>query len=121
MSAPVESPMHTQHLLADPYDKPLLTVKFRAVVSRDQLAAAVDLGLSTYNGGDRHPDTWTVAEVRYHAESQILAGSGRELQEGAEAMAEMARPDFYDPWTRERVQAVYRAVDRAFPGAGGIS
>ncbi|MER5259733.1 hypothetical protein [Streptomyces sp. NPDC002855] len=108
-----------QHLLADPYDEPQITLEFRATVSRDQIAAAVDLSLHRYYAGERHPDQWTVEEVRYHAEFQILYGSATELQEGAEGMAAMVEPDFYDQWAHARSVAVYRAVDRAYPELKG--
>lgn len=110
-----DTPAVKAHLLADPYDEPQTTLEIRAIVSRDQIAAAVDLSLHSYYGGEVHPDKWTVAEIRYHAEFQILYGGARDLQQGAEAMADMAAPGFYCQPTHEHVLAVYRAVDRAYP------
>jgi hypothetical protein len=106
-----------QHLIADPYDKPLVTLELRATVSRDQLAAAVDESMCRFHGGydDHHPDTWTVAEIRYHAEFQLLYWCALDLQRGAEAMAELADPDYPEQWAHDIATAVYRAVDRAFP------
>lgn len=108
-----------QHSLVDPYDKPHAVVGLRVVVSRDLLAAAVDMGVHKYySPGERHPDDLTVEEVRYFAECFVLSESALDLQQGAEAMTEMAAPDFYDRPTHALVMAMYRAVDRAYPGLG---
>lgn len=113
--------MTEQHSLVDPYDEPHAIVGLRVVVSRDHLAAAVEMGGHNMIGTERHPDEWTVAEIRYFAEFQIIEMSGLELQQGAEAMAQMAEPDFYDRATHALVLAVYRAVDRAYPKRGVIA
>ncbi|MGW3408090.1 hypothetical protein [Streptomyces sp. NPDC000888] len=113
--------MTEQHSLVDPYDEPHAIVGLRVVVSRDHLAAAVEMGGHNTIGTERHPDEWTVAEIRYFAEFQIIEMSGLELQQGAEAMAQMAEPDFYDRPTHALVLAVYRAVDRAYPKRGVIA
>ncbi|MFJ2741859.1 hypothetical protein ACIO3O_19600 [Streptomyces sp. NPDC087440] len=107
-----------QHSMVDPYDEPHTTVALRVTVSRDHLAAAVEMGGSNYYGTRPDPDRWTVAEIRYFAEFQFLAMGLLELQQGAEAVAEMAAPDFHEPDTRAYILAVYRAVDRAYPKAG---
>lgn len=105
-----------QHSIVDPYDEPHAVVGLRVVVSRDHLAAAVDMGVHKhYAPGERHPDDLTVAEVRYFAECYLLSESALDLQQGAEAMAQMAEPDFYDRPTHALVMAMYRAVDRAYP------
>lgn len=114
---PAPRSMLEQHSLVDPYDQPHAVLGIRVVVSRDHLAAAVDMGINKYYGDGRHPDALTVAEVRYFAESYVLTMSALELQQGAEAMAQMAEPDFYDRVTHELVLAAYRAVDRAYPKA----
>ena len=105
--------MIEQHCLVDPYDEPHAVLGLRVVVSRDHLAAAVDMGLNRHYGDGRHPDALTVAEVRYFAECYVLSESSLEFQRGGEAMAQMAEPDFYDRPTHELVMAIYRAVDRA--------
>lgn len=108
--------MTEQHSLVDPYDDPHAVIGLRVVVTRDLLAAAVDMGTNKYyRSGERHPDSLTVAEVRYFAEAYILSESALDLQQGAEAMAAMAEPDFYDRNTHALVLAAYRAVDRAYP------
>ncbi|MFD4551684.1 hypothetical protein [Streptomyces sp. NPDC058466] len=115
--APAVRSVVEQHSLVDPYDEPHAVIGIRVVVSRDHLAAAVDMGVHKYYGDGRHPDALTVAEVRYFAESYVLTMSALELQQGAEAMAQMAEPDFYDRDTHALVLAAYRAVDRAYPKA----
>jgi hypothetical protein len=109
---------HGQHSLVDPYDEPHAILGIRVIVSRDHLAAAVELAGHNMWGSERHPDEWTVDEVRYLAEFNLLHMSALELQQGAEGMAQMASPDFYDPEAHEVVLAVYRAVDRAYPKLG---
>lgn len=104
-----------QHSLVDPYDEPHAVIGIRVVVSRDHLAAAVDMGLNRYHGDGRRADSLTVEEIRYFAEAYILSESALGLQQGAEAMAAMAAPDFYDRFAHESTMAAYRAVDRAFP------
>jgi hypothetical protein len=111
--------MVEQHSLVDPYDEPHSVLGIRVVVSRDHLAAAVDMGGSRYYNGDRHPDTWTVDEIRWFAEFNVIHMDALELQRGAEAMAQMAEPDFYDQETHALVLGIYRAVDRAYPKAAG--
>lgn len=106
-----------QHTMVDPYDEPHAIVGIRVVVTRDHLAAAVDMGVHKYYGDGRNPDDLTVAEIRYFAECYVLSESALEFQKGAEAMAQMAEPDFYDRPTHELVMAMYRAVDRAYPKA----
>lgn len=114
MERPVRS-MLEQHSLVDPYDEAHAKVRIDVVVSRDQLAAAVEMGGHNYYGGYMQPDAWTVEEIRYFAEFNILHMSGLELQQGAEAMAELSDPSYYDRETHAQVLAVYRAVDRAYP------
>lgn len=109
-----------QHSVVDPYDEPHAVLGIRVVVTRDHIAAAVDMGVHKFHApGERHPDKLTVDEVRYFAEAYVLSESALEMQRGAEAMAQMAEPDFYDRPTHELVVAMYRAVDRAYPGLGG--
>jgi hypothetical protein len=108
-----------QQNLVDPYDEPHAVLGIRVVVSRDHLAAAVELAGHNMYGDKRHPDEWTVDEIRYFAEFNVIHMNALELQQGAEAMAQMAEPDFYDRATHTLVLAVYRAVDRAYPKLAG--
>ncbi|WP_406127531.1 hypothetical protein [Streptomyces sp. NBC_00989] len=112
--------MTEQHNLVDPYGDPHTIIGIRAIVSRDHLAAAVELGGHAHYGRERHPDEWTVAEIRYFAEFNILSMGILELQQSSEGMAEMAAPDFYDRDTHAFVLAIYRAVDRAYPKAVSV-
>ncbi|MET9362182.1 hypothetical protein ABZX93_14830 [Streptomyces sp. NPDC006632] len=114
MERPVRS-MLDQHSLVDPYDEPHAKVRIDVVVSRDQLAAAVEMGGHSYYGNAMRPDAWTVEEIRYFAEFNILHMGALELQQGGEGLAELADPSYYDRETRAHVLAVYRAVDRAYP------
>lgn len=116
LERPVRS-MLEQHCMVDPYDEPHAKVRIDVVVSRDQLAAAVEIGGHNYYGTAMCPDDWTVEEIRYFAEFNILCMGSLELQQGAEALAEIADPSYYDRVTRGQVLAVYRAVDRAYPKA----
>lgn len=104
-----------RHSMVDPYDEPHTTIALNVLVSRDHLAAAVGAGGVNYYGGEREPDEWTVAEVRYFAESNLLTMNALELQQDSEMMARMATPAHRDPDERAFAFAVYRAVDRAFP------
>lgn len=123
MSVSLEQPLVVagtavqQHSMVDPCDEPHTTMTVRVTVSRDHLAAAVEFGASNYYGHRPDPDRWTVAEIRYFAEFQILAMGLLELQLGAESMADKAAPDCADPEVRAYILAVYRAVDRAYPKA----
>lgn len=119
---PAVRSMVEQHSIVDPYDEPHAVIDIRVVVSRDHLAAAVEMGVHRlYARGERNLDDLTTEEVRYFAESYVLTESALEMQQAAEGMAQMADPGFYDPEAHQMVLAVYRAVDRAFPKRGGGS
>lgn len=107
-----------QHSLVDPYDEAHCIIGLRVVVTRDQLAAALEDAATNYFGELTDPDGWTVEQIRYFAEHRMLCMSALELQQGAEAMAHMAGPDAGDLSLQWYVHGVYRAVDRAFPKAG---
>lgn len=104
-----------QHSLVDPYDEPHTVLGLRVVVSRDQLAAALEDAATGYFGTLTNPDEWTVDQIRWLVEHRLLAMSALELQQGAEAMADMASPDAGDVSLQWYIHGVYRAVDRAFP------
>ncbi|MGQ4343694.1 hypothetical protein [Streptomyces sp. SAS_275] len=113
---PAVRSMVEQHSVVDPYDEPHTVIGLRVIVSRDHLAAAVDMGVHRHYGpGYRSADELTVEEVRYFAESFLMSESVLELQQAAEAMAQLALEDFHEDVTREHIQACYRAADRAFP------
>lgn len=112
---PAPRSMLAQHTLVDPYDEPHAKIRIDVVVSRDQLAAAVDMGVHKFYGDGRTGDDLTVEEVRYFAEAYVLSESALGLQQGAEAMAELLVEDFHGELTRAQILAAYRAVDRAYP------
>lgn len=104
-----------QHCLVDPYDEPHAVIAIRAVVSRDHVAAAVDMAIGAHYGDGRNADRLTVDEIRYHTAAFVLSESALGLQRAAEAMAQLAVEDFHEPETRAHIQACYRAADRAYP------
>lgn len=103
-----------QHSIVDPYDEPHTVVALRVVVSRDHLAAALEDAATGHFGALTDPDRWTVDEIRYLVEHRMLCMSALELQQGAEAMADMASPDTADTSVQGYIHGVYRAVDRAY-------
>lgn len=115
---PAPRSMLEQHCLVDPYDEPHTKIRIDVVVSRDHLAAAVDMGVHKYYGDGRSADALTVEEIHYFAEAYVLSESALDLQQGAEAMAQLAVEDFHERETRDQILAAYRAVDRAYPGVG---
>lgn len=104
-----------QHTMVDPYDEPHAVLGIRVVVSRDHVAAAVDMGVHKHYGDGRSPDVLTVDEIRYLTAAFVLSESALGLQQGAEAMAQLAVEDFHEAETRAHIQACYRAADRAYP------
>lgn len=107
--------MLDQHTLVDPYDEPHTKIRIDVVLSRDHLAAAVDMGVHKFYGDGRTGDDLTVEEVRYFAAAFVLSEGALGAQQGAEAMAELLVEDFHEDVTRNQILACYRAVDRAFP------
>lgn len=104
-----------QHSLVDPYDKPYAVIGLRVVVSRDHVAAAVDMGVHKYYGDGRSADSLTVDEIRYHTAALVLSEDALGLQRAGEAMAQLAVEDFHEAETRAHIRACYRAADRAYP------
>lgn len=115
LERPVRS-MLERHSLVDPYDESHAELSINVLVSRDHLAAAVDMGVHKFYGDGRTGDDLTVEEIRYFAEAYVLTESALDLQLGAEAMAALLCEDFHEELTRNQILAAYRAVDRAYPG-----
>jgi len=107
-----------QHCLVDPYDEPHAVIGIRAVVSRDHVAAAVDMGVHKHYGDGRSADALTVDEIRYFTAAFVLSEGALGMQQAAEAMAQLAVEDFHEDETRAHIQACYRAADRAYPRLG---
>lgn len=104
--------------VVDPYEQPHAVVEVRIEVTRDPLAAALEMGATGYYGRLSQPDDWPVEEIRAFVQMNLVTMSSLELQQGAESMAFMAGPATDDLSTQWYIQGVYRAVDRAFPLAG---
>lgn len=117
MTISLERPVE-QHSMVDPYDEPHCTLSVRVVVSRDQLAAALEDAATNHFGAVTDPDGWTVEQIRHFVEHRLIVMSALELQQAAEAMADTAGPDADDLSLQWYLHAIYRAVDRAFPKAG---
>lgn len=107
-----------QHCLVDPYDEPHAVLAIRCVVSRDHVAAAVDMAIGQHYGDGRSPDSLTVDEIRWLTAAFVLSESALGMQQGAEAMAALAVETFHEEVTREHIRACYRAADRAYPKLG---
>lgn len=101
--------------MVDAYDVPHAVVTVQVVVTRDQLAAAVQLGAGDFYGGERHPDELTVDEVWTLVRMNLACMSALELQQAAEGVYMMAESSRAVPEDRAYARAAYRAVDRAFP------
>jgi len=107
-----------QHCLVDPYDEPHAVISIRCVVSRDHVAAAVDMAIGQHYGDGRSADVLTVDEIRWLTAAFVLSESTLGMQQAAEAMASLAVEDFHEEVTREHIRACYRAADRAYPKLG---
>lgn len=103
-------------VVVDGNDSPHAVITTRAVLSRDQLAALVEMGGSSFEAWSRHPDEWSAELVRAFAESYLVSCDTLTIQCRAESIAELAEHgDPRDPAVQPLMQAVYRAVDRAYP------
>lgn len=122
MTISLERPVSPQqqvtphYSVVDPYERPHAVVEVRIEVTRDQLAAALESGATGYYGGAVNADALPVEEVRAFVQMNLATMSSLELQRDAEMLAEMAAEGFYDAAARDYVRAIYRAVDRTFPG-----
>jgi len=117
--APAALPPAATTTMVDAYDEPHVTLTLRVTVTRDQLAGALDFATTTARGEEGHPDTWTVEQIRNWTEGSIALMDCLELQQSGEAMATLAAgPVDGDGSLMELVQALYRAIDRAYPAPG---
>ncbi|ALO10002.1 hypothetical protein AQF52_4408 [Streptomyces venezuelae] len=89
-------------------DAPRAVVTLQVAMTRDMLAVALDLAA----GNDHsNPDTWSVQRIREDVEFSLASEPIPSLQRDAETFADLLD----DPSIRERIQAEYRAIDRAYP------
>lgn len=86
-------------------------VTVRAALSRDDLAAAADLSAQYDNYTD--PDQWSVPYTRRLVELSVAHTALADISMGADGLQRIVD----DPGRAERpvVQALYRAIDRAYP------
>lgn len=101
--------------MVEPYDERHTVVTLQLAVSRHQLAAALEDAAVRFEGELTDPDEWAVEQIRDWVSFNLSHMSALELEQGAQSMAEMAAPDYYDTSLQWFVHGVYRAVDRAFP------
>lgn len=85
----------------------------RLALTRDHLAAAADL--SAQNDGYINPDMWSEDYTRHLVEQSLAHERALILDEGAVTMAELLDPNGPDVSLLPVVQALYRAIDRAYP------
>ncbi len=114
---PVPTPPTSVQGAPDPGDNSPLhaVVTLRVAATRDMLAAAADLAAGNFGGDQRIPDRWSVEHTRYLVELTMASVGHADLAEDGASLRALAGPDGDDPSVRDFVQAVYRAIDRAYP------
>lgn len=85
-------------------------VTVQIAVTRDMLA--VTLADFAGRNWDQDPDDWSVGYIREAVAMNLVHDSVVEIEQDAHDFPDW---DGMDDETRRRVQAVYRAVDRAYP------
>ncbi|GLW00909.1 hypothetical protein [Streptomyces lavendulae] len=86
-------------------------VVVQVALTRDMLAVALEDGCS---GVEEHPDTWLVEFIRESVELYLGQAGYMRLLEGENLLVDFLWSEPAGP-CRDRVQAVYRAIDRAYP------
>ncbi|MEV5611522.1 hypothetical protein [Streptomyces sp. NPDC052225] len=76
-------------------------------VDRDMLAAALDLACYSYPD----PDSWSLVFIRDSVERQLALDGAFHLWHDSRGFADLLD----DPSVHERIEAEYRAIDRAYP------
>jgi hypothetical protein len=87
-------------------------VTVQVAFTRDMLAVALEdaAGLNY----DEHPDSWTVEYIRESVELYVGQSGYMRLLENENVLVDFLEYEPAGP-CRDRVQAVYRAIDRAYP------
>ncbi|GAA3255911.1 hypothetical protein [Streptomyces lavendulae] len=87
-------------------------VAVQVALTRDMLAVALEDAAG--RNWDEHPDTWSVAYIRESVELYLGQSGYLRLLESESLLVDFLE---YEPpgEPRDRVQAVYRAIDRAYP------
>jgi hypothetical protein len=93
----------------DPSENVHAVVTLQVAMTRDMLAAALDLAAGNC---EEHPDTWTVEYIRESVELQLTYENFLHLERSAQKYEEWGD---IDESIKPFIQAVYRAVDRAYP------
>lgn len=86
-------------------------VTVQVALTRDMLAVALEDGCS---GVEEHPDTWSVDFIIESVELYLGQVGHMRLLEGENLLVDFLEYEPAGP-CRDRVQAVYRAIDRAYP------
>lgn len=89
-------------------------VRTAVALTRGQLLAALACGFAE-TGPDRDPDTLTADQVRQEVEEYVAASSCLELDDAVRQLRAAAAG--WTPERRSRMDALGRAVDRAYPPA----
>jgi hypothetical protein len=96
----------------DPSDDPVqAVVTVQIALTRDMLTVALDDGC---NGTEEHPDTWSVEFIRESVELYLAMNGSLRLLQDQNLLLDFLYCEPPGP-CRDRVQAEYRAIDRAYP------
>lgn len=106
---PVFGPTDVQNA-HDDQPEPHLIVRVAYRVSRWELLAALAAGYATTNV-DRNPDDMTVEQIRYDVEAYLADASNLTLDDMVQTVAGQIERGEHP----EQMQALRRAMDRAFP------
>lgn len=99
------------HNIHDDQPGPHVIVRVDYRVNREELFAVFASGYATTNTG-QDPDTMTVGQIRYDVEAQLAGTSSLGLDRLVQDMrAQLARGEHAG-----RMEALGRALDRAYPG-----
>ncbi|MFE3580547.1 hypothetical protein [Streptomyces vinaceus] len=93
----------------DPGEDVRAVVTVQVAMTRDMLATALDLAAGNC---EEHPDTWSVQYIRESVELQLTYENFIQLERSARGYEEWAD---IDESVKPYIQAVYRAIDRAYP------
>ncbi|MFF3617715.1 hypothetical protein [Streptomyces sp. NPDC002467] len=95
----------------DPGEDVRAVATVRIALTRDMLAVALDDGCS---GVEESPDTWSVEFIRESVELYVAQTGYLRLHQNQGLLVDFLEYEPPGP-CRDRVQAEYRAIDRAYP------
>ncbi|MFJ7207489.1 hypothetical protein ACIQWR_28610 [Streptomyces sp. NPDC098789] len=93
----------------DPGEDVHAVITLQVAMTRDMLAAALDLAAGNC---EESPDSWSVEFIRESIELQMTYENFLHLERSAQGYAEWGD---IDDSIKPFIQAAYRAVDRAYP------